>query len=136
MSDTGSAVTQQGINRLEGQASSELEGADVELALTPYEYGTTPGAINPVGNPTPQDQHPSARRLALPAWLGKTGTLNRAQAAEDRAPVWVTVPVDKVVTKGGSTTVSPVYATPTGYQARPGESAGSIPPTMPAGHPY
>jgi len=133
---TSSAVSQQGINRLEGQASSQLESADTQLALTPYEYGTAPGGINPPGNPTAQDLHPSAQRLAAPVWKGKTGTLNHAQAAEDRANIWVTVPVDKVVTKGGSTTVSPVYASPTGYQARPGESAGSIPPTIPAGHPY
>jgi hypothetical protein len=136
MTDPSSAISQQGINRLEGQASSQLMSADTQLALTPYEYGTAPQGIDPSTNPTAQDQHPSAKRLAAPAWKGKTGTLNHAQAAEDRADVWVTVPVDKVETKGGSTTVSPVYATPTGYQARPGESAGSIPPTIPAGRPY
>lgn len=128
MSDTGSAVSQQGISRLERQAAGQIESSDTQLAITPYEY--------PPGNPTAQDLHPSAQRLATPAWKGKTGTLNHAQAAEDRANVWVTVPVDKVVTQKGSSTVSPVYASPTGYQARPGESAGSIPPTIPAGHPY
>jgi hypothetical protein len=136
MTDTSSAISQQGINRLEGQAAGQVVSADTQLALTPYEYGTAPGGINPHGNPTAQDQHPSAQRLATPAWQGKTGTLNRAQAAQDRAEVWVTVPVDKVETKGGSSTVSPVWATPTGYQPRPGESAGSIPPTVPAGNPY
>ena len=136
MSDTSGAISQQGINRLSGQAASQIESADTQLALTPYEYGTAPSGINPPSNPTSQDQHPSAKRLAAPAWKGKTGTLNHAQAAQDRAEVWVTVPVDKVVTSGGSSSVSPVYASPTGYQARPGESAGSIPPTIPAGHPY
>jgi hypothetical protein len=129
-------ISPQGINRLESQASSQTVSADTQLALTPYEYGTTPSGVNPPTNPTAQDASPQAKRLAAPSWKGKTGTLNHAQAAEDRAPVWVTVPVDKVETKGGSSTVSPVYATPTGYQARPGESAGSIPPTIPAGHPY
>lgn len=133
MTDT---FTPNGINRLEGQASSQTESADTQLALTPYEYGTTPQGINPPTNPTAQDQHPSAQRLAAPAWKGKTGQLNNAQSAQDRADIWVTVPVDKVETKGGSSTVSPVYASPTGYQARPGESAGSIPPTIPAGRPY
>jgi hypothetical protein len=136
MSDTGSAISQQGVSRLEGQASSQLESADTQLALTPYEYGTAPAGLNPSGNPTAQDQHPSAQRLAAPAWKGKTGTLNHAQAAQDRSNIWVTVPVDKVETVGGSTSVSPVYASPTGYQSRPGESAGSIPPAIPAGHPY
>lgn len=128
MTDTGSAISQQGMNRLEGQASGQIESADTQLALVPYQ--------NPPSNPTPQDQHPTTQRLATPAWEGKTGTLNKAQAAQDRAEVWVTVPVDKVETRGGSSTVSPVYASPTGYQARPGESAGSLPPTIPAGHPY
>ena len=134
MTDASSAVSQQGLRRLSGQAASQTESADVALAISPYEYQGTPAGGAPV--PTPQDAHPSAQRLAAPAWQGKTGTLNHAQAAQDRANVWVTVPVDKVETKGGSTTVSPVYATPTGYQARPGESAGSIPPTIPAGSPY
>lgn len=136
MTGPSSAVTQQGLNRLAGQAAGQIQSADTQLALTPYEYGTAPQDINPTPAPTAQAQHPSAQRLASPAWQGKTGTLNHAQAAQDRADVWVTVPVDKVETKGGSTTVSPVYATPTGYQARPGESAGSIPPAMPAGNPY
>jgi len=136
MTDTSSAVSQSGLNRLAGQASAQTIAADTQLALTPYEYGMNPGGINPPTNPTTQDQHPSAQRLATPAWQGKTGTLNHAQAAQDRANVWVTVPVDKVVTRGGSSTVAPVYASPTGYVPRPGESAGSIPPTIPAGSPY
>lgn len=137
MTDMSSAVTPAAIARLQSQATGQGESAAQQLALTPYEYGTAPQAINPQTNPTFQDQHPSAQRLAAPGrWAGKTGQLNNAQASEDRADVWVTVPVDKVETKGGSSTVSPLYATPTGYQARPGESAGSIPPAVPAGRPY
>jgi len=136
MTDTSSAVSQAGIDRLSGQAAGQIRSADTQLALTPYEYGQAPQGINPPANPTAQDQHPSAQRLASPAWQGKTGVLNRAQAAQDRANVWVTVPVDKVVTRGGSSAVAPVYATPTGYVPRPGESAGSIPPVVPAGSPY
>jgi hypothetical protein len=127
-------VTPAALHRLAGQAASEQESGATQLALTPYEYGTQP--ITPQTNPTAQDLHPSAQRLATSAWAGKTGLLNHAQAAQDSAPVWVTVPVDKVVTRAGSSSVSPVYATPTGYKARPGESAGSIPPAMPAGRPY
>lgn len=121
------------LQRLAGAGASQTESADTQLALTPYEYGTQP--INPTTS-SYQDAHPSAQRLAAPSWAGKTGTLNRAQAAEDRAEVWVTVPVDKVTTRAGSSAIAPVYATPTGYVARPGESAGSIPPAMPATRPY
>jgi hypothetical protein len=136
MTDTSSAVTPSAIARLENQATGQQVASSTQLALTPYEYGTAPGGINPATNPTAQDQHPSAQRLAGTKWQGKTSTLNNAQAAEDRAPVWVTVPVDKVETKGGSSSVAPLYATPGGYVPRPGESAGSIPPAMPAGRPY
>jgi hypothetical protein len=136
MTDTSSAVTPAALARLNGDASAQQIAAQTQLALTPYEYGTTPAGINPPTNPTAQDQHPSAQRLATPQWAGKTSTLNRAQAAEENAPVWVTVPVDKVITSGGSSSVSALYATPNGYRARPGESAGSIPPAMPAGRPY
>jgi hypothetical protein len=130
------AVSQAGVSRLAGDAASQAESADVELATAPYEYDPTLGTSQGASASTGQASHPSAQRLAAPAWAGKTGTLNRAQAAQDRADVWVTVPVDKVETRKGSTTVSPVYASPTGYQSRPGESAGSIPPAMPVGHPY
>ncbi len=71
MTDTSSAISPQGINRLEGQASSQLLSADTQLAMTPYEYGTTPQGINPPTNPTAQDRHPSAQRLAAPAWKGQ-----------------------------------------------------------------
>lgn len=134
--DPSSAVSPAALDRLRGQAAGQLESSDTQLALTPYEYGNAPQGINPPANPTHQDAHPSAQRLAAPKWDGKTSQLNHAQAAEDHAPVWVTVPVDKVVTSGGSTSIAPVYATPTGYAARPGDSAGSIPPVVPAGRPY
>lgn len=134
--DNSSAITPAALDRLSRQASQQGISANTQLALTPYEFGLDPGGINPQTNPTAQDQHPSAQRLASPQWQGKTGQLNHAQAAQDRADVWVTVPVDKVVTAGGNASVAPVYATPTGYASRPGESAGSIPPTVPAGRPY
>jgi hypothetical protein len=129
---TGSAdvVTPAAINRLSQQAASQQESASTALALTPYEYG------NAVSNPTAQDLHPSAQRLSSPQWAGKTSTLNNAQAAAGDADVYVTVPVDKVVTAGGSSKVAPVYASSKGYRSRPGESAGSIPPAVPAGRPY
>jgi hypothetical protein len=130
----GDVVTQSALDRLSGQAHQQSVASTQALALTPYEYGTQP--ITPQTNPTAQDAHPSAQRLSAPNWNGKTGTLNRAQAAQDRADVWVTVPVDKVVSSGGSSAIAPVYATPTGYAARPGESTGSIPPPTAAGHPY
>jgi hypothetical protein len=132
----GDVVTQAALDRLSGQAHQQSVASTQRLALTPYEYGRAPAGIDPQTNPTAQDAHPSAQRLAAPSWAGKTGTLNNAQAAQDRAAVWVTVPVDKVVSSGGSSAIAPVYATPTGYAARPGESTGSIPPAMPAGHPY
>jgi hypothetical protein len=130
----GDVVTQAALDRLNGQAHQQSVASSQALALTPYEYGAQP--ITPQTNPTAQDAHPSAQRLAAPSWAGKTGTLNHAQAAQDRADVWVTVPVDKVVSSGGSSAIASVYATPTGYAARPGESTGSIPPPMAAGHPY
>lgn len=133
---TGDVVTPAALDRLSGQATRQQASGATQLALTPYEYGDAPAGVNPPTNPTAQDAHPSAQRLAAPNWAGKTGTLNNAQAAQDRANVWVTVPVDKVVSSGGSSAIAPVYATPTGYAARPGESTGSIPPAMPAGHPY
>lgn len=132
--DNSSAVSPAALHRLAGLGASQTESADTQLALTPYEYGAQP--ITPQTNPTAQEQHPSAQRLASSQMHGYTGQLNHAQAAEDHAPVWVTVPVDKVVTSGGSSSVSALYASPTGYKARPGESAGSIPPTVPAGRPY
>lgn len=122
--------------RLANQAQGETESADTQLALTPYEYGTMPANINPPSNPTHQDRAPAAQRLASPQWNGKTSTLNHAQAAQDRSNVWVTVPVDKVETRAGSSSVTPMYQTPTGYVPRPGESRGSIPPGMPVGRPY
>jgi hypothetical protein len=132
----GDVVTQAALDRLDNQALSQQEASSQQLALTPYEYGRQPAGVNPASGPSAQAQHPSAQRLAAPSWAGKTGTLNHAQAAQDRADVWVTVPVDKVVSSGGSSAVAPVYATPTGYVPRPGESTGSIPPAMAAGHPY
>ena len=130
----GDVVTQAALDRLNGQGTAQTEAASQQLALTPYEYGTAPGGIDP--GPHPQAAHPSAQRLGAPNWQGKTGLLNNAQAAQDRADVWVTVPVDKVVSAGGSSKVAPVYASPQGYVPRPGESTGSIPPALPAGRPY
>jgi hypothetical protein len=126
--DTG-IVSQSAINRLESNAQGQSESASTQLALTPYEYGSQPGSINP----TAQDQHPAARRLASPKWEGYTGTLNRAQAAQDSSNVWVTVPVDKILVTGNKAAVAPVYASARGYRSRPGESTGSIPPTIGAG---
>jgi hypothetical protein len=134
MTDTSSAVSQAGLYRLSGDAYRQGEADSTQLALTPYEFGRQ--AVTPQTNPTTQDRHPSAQRLAATSWAGKTSQLNRAQAAQDGAPVWVTVPVDKVETRAGSTATAPVYATPQGYRPRPGESAGSIPPVVPAGRPY
>jgi len=139
-----SAMTGSALDRLSGQAAQQVQQNSTQLALTPYEYGLDPGGINPQtsvpSGPTPQDQHPSAQRLGSSQWSGKTSLLNHAQAAEDQAPVWVTVPVDKVTTKGpiseSSASAHAVYQTPSGYKSRPGNSAGSIPPYPPAGHPY
>jgi hypothetical protein len=136
MTDTSSAVSPAALSRLSGEAASQQQSASTQIALTPYEYGTNPGGINPPTNPTAQDQHPSAQRLATNQWAGKTDVLNHAQASTDGAEVWVTVPVDKVETKGGSSSAVPVYATAQGYKSRPGESSGSIPPAMPVGRPY
>jgi len=136
MTDQSSAITPAALYRLEGQAADQQIASSTQLALTPYEYGQAPAGINPPANPTAQDQHPSARRLASNQWQGKTSSVNHAQAAQDRADVWVTVPVDRVVSSGGKSSVAPVYATPTGYASRPGDSAGSIPPVVPAGRPY
>ena len=134
VSSTGSEVVNQaGLARLDSQAASQAQSTSAAIAMTPYEYNVNPGGAT---GQTAQAAHPSAQRLATNQWQGKTDVVNHAQAAQDRADIWVTVPVDKVETKGGSTTASPVYATPSGYQARPGESAGSIPPAMPAGRPY
>lgn len=132
---SSSAVTPAALQRLQTQGMTQDEAASTQLALTPYEYGAQP-VMPVVANPTAQDRHPSAQRLAGGQWAGFTGQVNHAQAAQDSAPVWVTVPVDKVETRAGSTGVAPVYATPTGYRPRPGESAGSVPPGMRAGHPY
>jgi hypothetical protein len=130
------AVSQSALYRLMNTAAGQQESADSALALTPYEYGNVP-IMPSTTNPTTQDRHPSAQRLAAGGqWAGKTSQFNHAQAAQDRANVWVTVPVDEVVTRGGASSVQPVYATPTGYAPRPGESRGSIPPTIPAGRPY
>jgi hypothetical protein len=134
MTDTSSVVTPAAINRLSQQAASQQETASTQLALTPYEYGAQP--ITPQTGPTAQDAHPSAQRLATNQWAGKTSTLNNAQAAAGDSDVYVTVPVDKVVTSRGSSKVAPVYATSKGYRSRPGDSRGSIPPTVPAGRPY
>ena len=131
-----SAVTPAALNRLELQAAQQEGTASRQLALTPYEYGLDPGGINPHTNPTAQDKHPSAQRLASGQWAGKTGMVNHAQAAEGGAPVWVTVPVDKVTTKGAVSSANPVYASPRGYVPRPGQSRGSIPPTIPTTRPY
>jgi len=138
-----SAMTGSALDRLSGDAAAQVQRNSTQLALTPYEYGLDPGGINPQtsvpSGPTPQDQHPSAQRLNSSAWAGKTGMLNHAQAAEDNAPVWVTVPVDKVTTKGpiseSSASANAVYATPKGYQPRPGNSPGSIPPVPQTGRP-
>jgi hypothetical protein len=120
------------LNRLAGQAASQQESADSALAMVPYEY---PGGAPPT-NPTTQDQHTSTQRLASKQWAGKTSTLNAAQAAQGDADVWVTVPVDRVITDGTSSKVAPVYSSTKGYRSRPGESAGSIPPVPAAGRPY
>lgn len=130
MTDTSNVVTPAAINRLSGQAASQTESATTALAMAPYEYGDQP--ITPT-NPTVQDQHPAAQRLATKQWGGKTGTLNQAQAAAPDSDVWVTVPVDKIITAGGSSKVAPIYASAAGYRPRPGESTGSIPPPMAAG---
>lgn len=130
------AVTPSALSRLMNTAAGQQESAATALALTPYEYGDVPVMPQQRG-PTAQQRHPSAQRLAGgDQWAGKTSQLNNAQAAQDRANVWVTVPVDQVVTRGGVSSVAPVYATPTGYAPRPGESRGSIPPPQPAGRPY
>jgi hypothetical protein len=121
--------TQSALNRLESQAASQGESASTALAMAPYEYESTPGTIKS----TDQELHPSAMRLATPKWAGYTSTLNRAQASQDQADVWVTVPVDKVVASQGSHAIAPVYATTQGYKSRPGESTGSIPPSVGAG---
>ena len=137
MTDTmgsSSAVTPEALNRLRGQAAGQLEANATQLALTPYEYGDQP--IMPQRNPTAQDMHPSAGRLATGQWGGKTSQVNRAQAAQDQADIWVTVPVDKVMTRGAVSTANPVYASARGYVPRPGDSAGSIPPTIPTTRPY
>ena len=137
MADTSSTgadvVTPAAINRLSQQAASQSESAQTALALTPYEYDVNPGGIT---GQTAQAAHPSTQRLSGGQWNGKTSTLNHAQAAQGDADVYVTVPVDKVITSGGSSKVAPVYSTAKGYRPRPGESAGSIPPTVPAGRPY
>lgn len=130
----GPAVSPAALSRLQAEAAGESVSAATALALTPYEYGDMP--INPQTNPTRQDQSPSAQRLSGQQWQGYTSRLNHAQAAQDNSQVWVTVPVDKVVTSGQVTTANPVYSSTKGYVARPGESAGSIPPAMPAGRPY
>jgi hypothetical protein len=129
MTDTSSVVTPAAVDRLSRQAASQTESDTVALALAgqPQTYPSGPSA---------QDQHPAAQRLSSNQWAGKTSTLNNAQAAQGDADVYVTVPVDKVVTSGGSSKVAPVYASSKGYQARPGDSAGSIPPTVAAGRPY
>lgn len=106
-------------------AQGALQGAAVAAAMDS-------APATPQGTPA-QDLHPSMQRLSTDQWHGMTGQLNRAQAAQDQADVWVTVPVDKVVVQGNGTGhVAPVYAAPQGRQPRPGESAGSIPPTMKA----
>jgi hypothetical protein len=137
MSDTSSVVSPAALSRLQGQAASQGESASTQLALTPYEYGTAPQGINPT-NPNAQDTHPSAQRLATSQWAGKTSDLNHAQASAGGGEVWVTVPVDKVTTTQTSAKVAPVYQTEQGYRAKPGESAGSIPPAAASavGRPY
>ena len=117
------------LNRFEYQAGQESSTARTRLAmLQPAAVqGTVPAPV-PDGAAA-QSAHPSMQRIASPAWQGFTGQMNRAQAAQDDADVWVTVPVDKVsVSPGGGHAVHPVYASTKGYQPRPGESAGSIPP--------
>jgi hypothetical protein len=136
MTDQG-AVSQAALQRLMLESASQGESASAQLAMTPYEYGDAPQGINPQTNPTPQDQHPSAQRLAGGQWSGKTSQLNHAQAAQPGSEVWVTVPVDKVTTTPqGASHATPVYASTKGYVPRPGQSAGSIPPPVPVGHPY
>jgi hypothetical protein len=133
---SSSAVTPEALNRLRGQAAGQLEANSTQLALTPYEYGAQPIMPQSQRNPTAQDMHPSAQRMASGQWGGKTSQLNRAQAAQDQADIWVTVPVDKVMTRGQVSTANPVYAAPKGYVPRPGDSSGSIPPTIPTTRPY
>jgi hypothetical protein len=123
MSD-GGAITASALNRLEGQSAGQLRANDVGLANA--------GQLNP----TAQDLHPSAQRLSSAQLDGKTSQLNNAQAAQPDSEVWVTVPVDKVTTSGGSSSVTPVYASAKGYVPRPGESRGSVPPGPRVGRPY
>ena len=138
-SEGGGVVTPSAFDRLGQQGSDQVAQNASQLALTPYEYGLDPGGINQQSsNPTPQDLHPSAQRMGTSQWAGKTSQVNHAQAAEgsDNNPVWVTVPVDKVTTRGPISNSNAVYMTPKGYTPKPGESGGSIPPVPPAGRPY
>ncbi|HUO48232.1 MAG TPA: hypothetical protein VMU09_05315 [Acidimicrobiales bacterium] len=123
MTDT---FTPGAVNRLEYDAGAQQSRAQTQLALL------QPAATSP---PVPsQMAHPSAQRLQTPAWQGSTSQLNRAQAAQADADVWVTVPVDKVsVAPGGGHSIAPVYASTKGYRPRPGESVGSIPPAVAVG---
>jgi hypothetical protein len=125
---TEGVITPAALDRLSGQAAGQREATAVGLANA--------GQNRPPTNPTAQDLHPSAQRLASGQLDGKTGQLNNAQAAQPGSEVWVTVPVDKVTTSGGSSSVTPVYASTQGYVPRPGESRGSVPPGHRAPRPY
>jgi hypothetical protein len=121
---TGSPITPAALRRLSGEAASQRESSAVGLANAGQ------------SNPTAQDLHPSAQRLASSQLDGKTGQLNHAQAAQPGSEVWVTVPVDKVTTSEGTASITPVYASTQGYVPRPGESRGSVPPGHRVGRPY
>ena len=122
----------QSLSRFNRQAAQQGSQAAVNLAL--LEAETTQAGAGGTPQAQAQDGHPSVQRLAGDQWQGMTGQVNNAQAAqgaESPGSVWVTVPADRVtVAPTGAHTVAPVYATPKGYRAKPGESAGSIPPPM------
>ena len=117
----------QDVSRVAQEGAAQSNQGAVNLAL--LEAENTQAAAGAPTSGGSQDTHPSVQRLSSPAWAGFTGQLNGAQAAAEDADVWVTVPVDKVVTTPtGAAGIAPVYASTKGYRARPGESVGSIPP--------
>jgi cytoskeletal protein RodZ len=117
------------LSRFNTSAAAEGNQAAVNLALLEAENTGAAGTTLQLTAAAMQAQSPSMQRLTSPQWAGMTGQMNNAQQAQGGGPVWVTVPVDKVIqAPGGGTGIAPVYATPKGYQARPGESVGSIPP--------
>lgn len=127
---TVESISPDALSRFEYQAADEQSDARRRLALAQPAavQGTVPAGLGTGAG------HPSAHRLNSSAWQGFTNDLNRAQAAQADADVWVTVPVDKVtIAPGGGHAIAPVYASTKGYRPRPGESAGSVPPTVAVG---